>query len=283
MDQTILKSHVEKPEKFKWSDFRHWQQKMLFYLTSFHVSYVLTDSEPTNSYLVDGENIPTETQITDYEKAFSQWNHNEYNCRRYILNALNDSLYDIYSTIATASFEHLVLKICVEEDNMMNEKANANSIELNANMVGESSSKTKSNHKTKAKVVVVLHRNIIRMERRITPNKINTTSRKSIIVGSVGNLGTKLSVVPFECKGFRVYKFNLDYVANIKWVVELPFNARLLSSTSISFSRLVNFLEVKHFISTSVKGIDIVQLGIVSQAGLMLLLRSSLVSAPPHN
>ncbi|GKA50498.1 hypothetical protein Tco_0743571 [Tanacetum coccineum] len=32
-------------------------------------------------------------------------------------------------------------------------------------------------------------------------------------------------------KGIRVYKFNLDYVASIKWVVELPFNARLLSST----------------------------------------------------
>ncbi|GJW98968.1 hypothetical protein Tco_0180776 [Tanacetum coccineum] len=83
-------------------------------------------------------------------------------------------------------------------------------------------------------------------------------------------------------KGIRVYKFNLDYVANIKWVVELPFNARLLSNTSISFSRLVNLLEVKHFISTSIKEIDIVQLGIVSQAGLKLLLRSSSVSAPPH-
>ncbi|GJR56705.1 hypothetical protein Tco_1407226 [Tanacetum coccineum] len=28
--------------------------------------------------------------------------HNEYNCRNYILNALDDSLYDIYSTFATA-------------------------------------------------------------------------------------------------------------------------------------------------------------------------------------
>ncbi|GJV00254.1 hypothetical protein Tco_1329524 [Tanacetum coccineum] len=83
-------------------------------------------------------------------------------------------------------------------------------------------------------------------------------------------------------QGIRVYKFNLDCVANVKWVVELSFNARLLSSTSIYFSRLVNFLEVKHFISTSVKEIDIVQLGIVSQVGLKLLLRSSSVSAPPH-
>ncbi|GKE11801.1 hypothetical protein Tco_1415352, partial [Tanacetum coccineum] len=32
-------------------------------------------------------------------------------------------------------------------------------------------------------------------------------------------------------KGIRVYKINLVYMASIKWVVELPFNARLLSST----------------------------------------------------
>ncbi|GJT23542.1 hypothetical protein Tco_0893479, partial [Tanacetum coccineum] len=32
-------------------------------------------------------------------------------------------------------------------------------------------------------------------------------------------------------KGIRVYKFNLDYMASIKWVVELPFNVCLLSST----------------------------------------------------
>ncbi|GKE36889.1 hypothetical protein Tco_1460294 [Tanacetum coccineum] len=208
MDQTILKSHVEKPKKFKGSDFRCWQQKMLFYMTSLHVSYVLTDSKPVDL--------------------------------NYILNALDDSLYVIYSTFATTreiweslekkyrtqvacskkfivgkflsfkmndakpvvkqvkelqiiihemevegmginsnflvgsiieklpqswknfklylkhltddmSFEQLVLKIRVEEDNRMNEKADANSIEPNANMVGESSSKSNSNHKNKGK------------------------------------------------------------------------------------------------------------------------------------
>ncbi|GKA23418.1 hypothetical protein Tco_0709380 [Tanacetum coccineum] len=34
-----------------------------------------------------------------------------------------------------------------------------------------------------------------------------------------------------ESKGIRVYNFNLDYVARIKRVVELPFNALLLSNT----------------------------------------------------
>ena len=102
MDQTVLKSHVEKPEKFKGSDFRRWQQKMLFYLTSLHLSYVLTDSEPVDPYMMDGQNVPTEAPVADYERAASQWNHNEYNCRNYILNALDDPLYDIYSSFASA-------------------------------------------------------------------------------------------------------------------------------------------------------------------------------------
>ncbi|GKB35787.1 DNA polymerase zeta catalytic subunit-like protein [Tanacetum coccineum] len=198
MDQTILKSHVEKPEKFKGYDFRRWQQKMLFYLTSLHVSYVLTDSDPVDLYLVDGQNVTTEAQMADYERAASQWNHKEYNCRNYILNDLDDSLtqvacsmkfvvekflnfkmndakpvvkqveelqiivhkmevegmginsnflvgsiieklpqswknFKLYLKHLTGdmSFEQLVLKIRVEEDNRMIEKADTNSIESN--------------------------------------------------------------------------------------------------------------------------------------------------------
>nr|GEY75315.1 hypothetical protein [Tanacetum cinerariifolium] len=91
--------------------------------------------------------------------------------------------------------EGVVINSSFLEDNRMNEKADANSVEPNENIVGESSSKSKSNHKTTAKMVVVLDIKSLRMERRITPNKINTTSKKSIIVGSVGNLGTKLRIV----------------------------------------------------------------------------------------
>ncbi|GJW16445.1 hypothetical protein Tco_0020578 [Tanacetum coccineum] len=81
MDQTILKSHVEKPEKFKGCDFCRLQQKMLFYLTSLHVSYVLTDSEQANLHLVDGENVPTEAQMTDYEKVYGKPGYQAKDCR----------------------------------------------------------------------------------------------------------------------------------------------------------------------------------------------------------
>lgn len=99
--QSIIKTHVEKPEKFKGSVFRRWQQKMLFYLTTLHVSNVLTDDSPPYPN-GEGQNPPTAAQLTEHERAVETWKTNEYNCRNYILNALDDSLYDIYSTFATA-------------------------------------------------------------------------------------------------------------------------------------------------------------------------------------
>ncbi|GJS12282.1 hypothetical protein Tco_0369078 [Tanacetum coccineum] len=152
MDQTILKSHVEKPEKFKGSNFHRWKQKMLFYLTSLHVSYVRMDSEPTDPYLVDGENVPTEAQMTDYEKAESFKNkyRTQVACSKKfaVEKSLNFKMNDakpvvkqvkelqiiVHEMEVEGIFEQLVLKLRVEEDNRMNEKADANSIEPNANM-----------------------------------------------------------------------------------------------------------------------------------------------------
>ncbi|GKA36054.1 hypothetical protein Tco_0722545 [Tanacetum coccineum] len=152
MDQTILKSHVEKLEKFKGSNFHRWQQKMLFYLTSLHVSYVRTNSEPTDPYLVDGENVPTEAQMADYEKAESFINkyRTQVACSKKfaVEKSLNFKMNDakpvvkqvkelqiiVHEMEVEGIFEQLVLKLRVEEDNRMNEKADANSIEPNANM-----------------------------------------------------------------------------------------------------------------------------------------------------
>ena len=232
MDQSsLLKSHVEKPEKFKGFDFRRWQQKMLFYLTTLKVSNVLTDQPPTPP-VGEGENAPTQIQMAAFQRSLNNWNANEYNCRNYILNGLDDSLYDIYSSFNSAreiwesleakyktevacskrfvvgkflnfkmtdskpvvkqveelqvlvheleiegmgihpnfligsiidklppswknfklylkhlsedmSFEQLILKLRVEEDKRMNEKADATSLEPNANMVTGSTSKSK--------------------------------------------------------------------------------------------------------------------------------------------
>uniref|UniRef100_UPI0005CAD082 uncharacterized protein LOC105351832 n=1 Tax=Fragaria vesca subsp. vesca TaxID=101020 RepID=UPI0005CAD082 len=105
MDQSVssvMKNHVEKPKKFKGSNFKRWQQKMLFYLTTLHVAKVLTAEAPKALPEGEGENAPTEAEKADNLKAMDTWKTNEFLCRNYILNALDDSLYDIYSTFKTA-------------------------------------------------------------------------------------------------------------------------------------------------------------------------------------
>ncbi|CAN6700885.1 unnamed protein product [Malus baccata var. baccata] len=89
MDQSnvgVIKQHVEKPEKFKGVDFKRWQQKMLFYLTTLNLSHVITSKAPK---------APEEGDIpAEILQAIEAWTHSEFLCRNYILNALADSLYD---------------------------------------------------------------------------------------------------------------------------------------------------------------------------------------------
>nr|GEU65218.1 Pol polyprotein [Tanacetum cinerariifolium] len=214
MDQTILKSHVEKPKKFKGSDFHRWQQKMLFYLTSLHVTYVLKDSEPVDPYMVDGQNVPTEAQMmNDAKPVVKQVEELQIIVHEievegmginpnFLVGSIIEKLpqswknFKLYLKHLTddMSFEQLVLKIRVKEDNMMNEKADANSIEPNANMVGEISSKSKSNHKSKGKNGGSRHKYSKDRKKDYTQQR-TTTSRKFITVGSVENLGIKLRIV----------------------------------------------------------------------------------------
>nr|CAN76029.1 hypothetical protein VITISV_016069 [Vitis vinifera] len=64
----ISVSPGEKPEKFSGLNFKRWQQKMLFYLTT----------------------------------AIDAWKHSDFLCRNYVMNGLADSLYNVYSDKKTA-------------------------------------------------------------------------------------------------------------------------------------------------------------------------------------
>ncbi|KAL7265363.1 hypothetical protein ACSBR1_003184 [Camellia fascicularis] len=44
---TIPVNHGEKPEKFSGTDFKIWQQKMLFYLTTLNLAHFLREDAPT--------------------------------------------------------------------------------------------------------------------------------------------------------------------------------------------------------------------------------------------
>ncbi|KAI3427701.1 uncharacterized protein J3R85_009272 [Psidium guajava] len=83
----------ERLEKFNGSNFKRWQQKMLFYLTTLNLTRFLTEEAPQIS---DGE---TDKQAFN---ALEAWKHSDFLCRNYVMNGLHDSLYNVYCTINTA-------------------------------------------------------------------------------------------------------------------------------------------------------------------------------------
>ncbi|GJY14558.1 zinc finger, CCHC-type containing protein [Tanacetum coccineum] len=78
--------------KFKGVDFRIWQKKIHFLLSSMSVVYVLTTLIPK-----DGENATME-QI----RKMNKWDNDDYVCRGLILNGMFDPLFDIYQNIKSS-------------------------------------------------------------------------------------------------------------------------------------------------------------------------------------
>ncbi|GFZ10814.1 hypothetical protein Acr_22g0002120 [Actinidia rufa] len=85
--------HGERPEKFSGLDFKYWQQKMLFYLTTLGLAKYLQEEAPT---LSKAEKDPTTVA------AVQAWKHGDFLCKNYILNGLDKTLYNVYSPLPTA-------------------------------------------------------------------------------------------------------------------------------------------------------------------------------------
>ena len=81
-----------KLERFDGGNFRCWQKKMHFLLTTLNVAYVLKTPYPKEQ-----EN---ETLAQTWERT--KWENDDYICKGHILNALADSLFDIYQLVETA-------------------------------------------------------------------------------------------------------------------------------------------------------------------------------------
>ena len=63
---------------------------MLFYLTTLHLAKFLY------------ENLPKSETNWDFVLAVDAWTQDDFLCRNYILNGLDDSLYNVYSPIPMA-------------------------------------------------------------------------------------------------------------------------------------------------------------------------------------
>ncbi|KAH9671079.1 hypothetical protein KPL70_017207 [Citrus sinensis] len=90
----ILVNHVERPEKFNGQNFKCWQQKMLFYLTTLNLARFLTEDAPKPK---EGE---TDIQVAS---AIDAWHHSNFLCKNYVMNGLSDSLYNVYIGKKTAN------------------------------------------------------------------------------------------------------------------------------------------------------------------------------------
>ena len=88
----ISVSPREKLEKFSRLNFKRWQQKMLFYLTTMNLVRFLTENAPK---LREDE---LDIQVFNIVDA---WKHSDFLCRNYVINGLANFLYNVYSNNKT--------------------------------------------------------------------------------------------------------------------------------------------------------------------------------------
>ena len=99
----------EKPDKFNGTDFKRWQQKMLFYLTTMNLANITREDVPKAT---------TDPPNGEMLLTIEAWMQSDFLCRNYILNRLENNLYDIYSSYKTANevWEMLEKKYKTEDD-----------------------------------------------------------------------------------------------------------------------------------------------------------------------
>ncbi|CAN0854204.1 Retrovirus-related Pol polyprotein from transposon TNT 1-94 [Linum grandiflorum] len=86
-----------KLDKFEGVDFRRWQKKMHFLLTTLKVVYVLSTPYPSD------EEDETDEQKEERVRRQAKWDNDDYICRGHILNGMADALFDIYQNYNSAS------------------------------------------------------------------------------------------------------------------------------------------------------------------------------------
>ncbi|GJZ40556.1 hypothetical protein Tco_0587442 [Tanacetum coccineum] len=102
-----MTSKFDKLAKFEGQDFRRWQKKMHFLLTTLKVVYVLSTPSPEWS----------ENETLETTRKRMKWENDDYICRGHILNGMSDSLFDIYQNAESAKtlWESLESKYMAED------------------------------------------------------------------------------------------------------------------------------------------------------------------------
>ncbi|KAF3646979.1 hypothetical protein FXO38_18873 [Capsicum annuum] len=84
---------MEKPKKFAAIDFKRWQQKMFFYLTTLCLQRFTSEDAPK---------VTKRTSDKEHFMIVEAWKHSDFLCKNYILSGLHDDLYNVYGGTKTS-------------------------------------------------------------------------------------------------------------------------------------------------------------------------------------
>ncbi|KAL9235816.1 hypothetical protein vseg_010550 [Gypsophila vaccaria] len=87
-----MTTNIMKLDMFDGGNFRRWQKKMHFLLSTLKVVYVLTTLQPKEK----------EDESLKERRSRAKWENDEYICRGHILNCISDALFDEYLTVKSA-------------------------------------------------------------------------------------------------------------------------------------------------------------------------------------
>nr|GEY16102.1 zinc finger, CCHC-type [Tanacetum cinerariifolium] len=102
-----MTTKFDKLVKLEGQDFRRWQKKIHFLLTTLKLVYVLSTPGPEWH----------EDEILETTRKRMKWENDDYICRGHILNGMSDFLFDIYQNIGSTKelWESLESKYMVED------------------------------------------------------------------------------------------------------------------------------------------------------------------------
>nr|GEU38940.1 retrovirus-related Pol polyprotein from transposon TNT 1-94 [Tanacetum cinerariifolium] len=113
-----VSNHVEKPEKFSRQNFKRWQQKMFFYLTTLNLTRFLKEIAPQAKPSREGQ--PFNAQAMQVMEA---WKHSNFLFHNYVLSEKGMSV------------EDFAVHLRIEEDNKLAQKNTYTPDSAKANMV----------------------------------------------------------------------------------------------------------------------------------------------------
>ena len=81
------------PDKFDGTNFKQWQQRMHFFLTTLNLAKYLTEVKPV---------LPADNTDPRALASLDAWKHGDFLCKGYIQNRLVDQLFSVYSEVKTS-------------------------------------------------------------------------------------------------------------------------------------------------------------------------------------